>query len=159
MSEHEVEREHEVEAVRSRLLLEYLEAIEAACPSCGYNLHRIKGAICPECAQRLTLRVELAQPKMGAFVFGLIGWSVGTGFHGILGLWGLWLNATNRGGPSLTEMWPVFVGLVIELPALLLWLRMSGWLRRQPAPARWGLGVGAWIVTAALSVLFFAVIR
>jgi hypothetical protein len=49
-------------------LLRYLEAHEAPCPSCGYNLHALTQPRCPECGQSVRFKVGLRVPPMRAWV-------------------------------------------------------------------------------------------
>src|SRR5882724_12518749 len=62
----------------------FLADSDAPCPSCDYNLRGLKGDICPECSQRLVLRVGLAEPRQRAFIAAVVGLAAGTGFHGLL---------------------------------------------------------------------------
>src|SRR4051812_44872831 len=62
----------------------YLADIDAPCPSCDYNLRGLTSDTCPECNQRLTLRVGLAEPRQRAFIGALVGLAMGAGFQGLL---------------------------------------------------------------------------
>ena len=48
------------------VLVEYLRTHEAACPVCGYNLHQLTSALCPECGKQLELRVGAVGLRIGA---------------------------------------------------------------------------------------------
>jgi hypothetical protein len=45
---------------REAFTLAYLAAHEAECPACGYNVHRLTRARCPECGRPLEVRVVAA---------------------------------------------------------------------------------------------------
>lgn len=61
-----------------------LDTTDVPCPACGYNLRGLTTPVCPECNLRLVLRIGLAEPRIGAFVTGLVGISAGLGFCGIV---------------------------------------------------------------------------
>jgi len=61
-----------------------LDTTDVPCPACGYNLRGLTTPVCPECNLRLVLRIGLAEPRIGAFVTGLVGISAGLGFCGIM---------------------------------------------------------------------------
>ncbi len=50
------------------LLLEYLEANDAPCPICGYNLHQLTTTTCPECGRQFILEVGSASPYFGQYI-------------------------------------------------------------------------------------------
>lgn len=66
------------------LLVQYLSDRDEACPGCGYNLRGLRSAACPECAQELTLRVNLRDARLAGFLAGLVGLVAGAGFSGLL---------------------------------------------------------------------------
>ncbi|MCH9058386.1 MAG: hypothetical protein IIB55_07145 [Planctomycetes bacterium] len=65
------------------LLRAYLGGHDEPCPMCEYNLRGLTGTVCPECGEALRLRVSLSEPKMAAYLCGLIGLSVGVGFTSV----------------------------------------------------------------------------
>ena len=50
------------------LLLEYLEANDALCPICGYNLRQLTRTTCPECGRLFILEVGSASPYFGQYI-------------------------------------------------------------------------------------------
>ena len=66
------------------MLQAFLHERDASCPRCEYNLRNLVGIRCPECGEELVLRVNLSEPKMGAFLTGLVGLAAGSGFSGLL---------------------------------------------------------------------------
>lgn len=48
-----------------RLTLRFLDLHEAACPACGYNVHRVPEPRCPECGRALRLRLVAEGPTFG----------------------------------------------------------------------------------------------
>jgi len=49
-------------------LLRYLDANDAPCPACGYNLRALPQPRCPECGRDLHLKVALRVPPMRAWI-------------------------------------------------------------------------------------------
>jgi len=62
-------------------LLDFVRERDAPCPRCGYNLRNLTGVVCPECEERLELRVGVQRFRI---VWLLIGLAPGT-FCGIFG--------------------------------------------------------------------------
>jgi len=53
-------------------LREFVEGRDVACPRCGYNLRDLTEPVCPECAERLVLRVGAATPRFGWLVAAMV---------------------------------------------------------------------------------------
>ncbi len=152
--------EHESAPVdRAELLRSYLRDYDAPCPSCGYSLRDLMGDSCPECGEGIALRVELAQPKMRMWITGLIGLSLGLGFHGIVLVILLAIAFFEGAIDDLwPEAWPIGLGALVAGGGLAGWLAASGWIRRRPAGVRIGLSFLCWGSTAATVSLFLMVI-
>lgn len=54
------------------LLLQFVTERDATCPLCGYNVRNLTRPVCPECRQRLELRVGVAEIKIGWYLATLI---------------------------------------------------------------------------------------
>ena len=147
-------------AERDARLRAHLAGHDELCPMCEYNLRGLTGTVCPECGEALRLRVSLSEPKMAAYLCGLIGLSVGFGFSGVflaMGVVGLLLEGFGGGFPY----W-MLVGLlsqfVIEGLAMWLWLVRRNWIRRRSRGQRWALAAAAWGYSIGLTVLFFTLV-
>lgn len=68
----------------SEILQSFLAERDAPCPNCGYNLRSLTSDRCPECAEGLRLQVGLQEPRLAAYLAGLIGLASGAGFGGML---------------------------------------------------------------------------
>jgi hypothetical protein len=55
------------------MLRAYLAERDEPCPNCGYNLRGLGSERCPECDQRLVLSVQVAEPRMGMLLAGVVG--------------------------------------------------------------------------------------
>lgn len=53
------------------LLRSFLHERDALCPVCGYNLRNLTSGTCPECGQRVALRVGAPDLRLGVFVWAL----------------------------------------------------------------------------------------
>ena len=53
------------------LLRTFLQERDALCPVCAYNLRNLTSGTCPECGQRVALRVAAPELRLGAFVWAL----------------------------------------------------------------------------------------
>lgn len=142
---------------QQRLLNELLAAEDVPCPNCSYNLRGLTGDRCPECNQRLALRVNLVEPNLGPFLTGLIGIGMCFGFCALLLVWVgvMLLVRRGRGGPSWNEIAPLFPGLIVNLVLLVAWVAIRRhWFAKQEPRRRWTIALIA-IVLAMLGPLFF----
>lgn len=128
-------------------LADFLAERDAECPSCGYNLRGLTSDRCPECNQLLALRVNLAEPRLAAFVTALVGLAAGAGFSGLLLLYFfaliLFVDRMNIAGPYLlaTSIPFLIQGTVMTALPLLgrRFRRQSDIFRRLFALFAWGL--------------------
>ncbi|MCC6320674.1 MAG: hypothetical protein IT438_04465 [Phycisphaerales bacterium] len=151
-----------MEADENRELLERLLATsDAPCPSCEYNLRGLKGQHCPECNQRLVLRVGLAEPRLGAFVTGLVGIAAGLGFCGLLGIYFLvYLIHRNFqfAGPGAAIV-PLPIGTTLCGGLLWWWIDRRGWLGRKERGPRWAITAAVFAVSLVCPLAFTVLIR
>ena len=142
-------------AEHDALLLAYLGGHDEPCPMCEYNLRGLTGTVCPECGEALRLRVSLSEPKMAAYLCGLIGLSAGVGFSGIFLVFGVVsLLLYGSGGGFLWIFVALVSQFVIEGLAIWAWLVRRSWIRRRSRGQRWALAVAAWGCTIGFAVLF-----
>lgn len=137
------------------LLRTFLAERDAPCPSCGYNLRGLTAARCPECNQVLVLKVGLAEPRLGAWIAGIVGLAAGAGFSGLLLVSLLVLLLREGTGSFLPEF--VLVtggGLIVEGLALSWWVRFGPRIRRLELPARAGLAAGCWFLSGINLAVF-----
>lgn len=150
-----VEKPIEGDALRS-----YLAEHDAACPACEYNLRGLTGDSCPECNQRLILRVGLAEPRLGAFVAGLVGIAGGLGFCAILSVYfAVLLLRRYMGGNPLGGLIPLPVGVVVGAGLLWGWLKARGRLVQTSRERRLAAVIVVWVVSAVCPLLFCVLIR
>lgn len=138
-------------------LRNYLSGHDELCPMCEYNLRGLTGTKCPECGEVLLLRVSLREPKLAAYLCGLIGLSVGVGCSGLLMALAV-LVALFEDYRDLID-WSFAVAafqFAFEGLAIWLWLARRNWIRRRSKGQRWALAMSAWGCTIGLTVLFFA---
>ena len=135
----------------------YLAEHDEQCPLCEYNLRGLTGTVCPECGEPLRLRVSLREPKMAAYLCGLIGLSMGVGFSGIVLVFVV-VSALLYGYERGFFDW-IIVALVsqfvIEGLAMWLWLVRRNWIRRRSRGQRRALAVAAWGCSIGFTVLWF----
>lgn len=143
-------------------LRSFLANADAPCPSCDYNLRGLTGDICPECNQRLTLRVGLAEPRQRAFIATLVALAMGAGFHGLLVVyWMIALVKERFRAGRLMESFVIItsVATLIEGPALIaLVVKRRAFQRRSDTFKAWCI-VLSWTVTIVGFALFTASIR
>lgn len=144
---------------RERLLREFLAEIDEPCPSCGYSLRGLTGSSCPECDEALVLRVGLQEPRLAAYLAGLIGLASGAGFHGFVFAWASWWIVFGAGGPQAGEMAALVVGLALCGYGLAMWIRYRGRIRRAPEAVRRGLVTACWVLSGATVVAFVSMAR
>lgn len=142
-------------------LAEYLAERDEPCPSCRYSLKGLQGSVCPECGQALTLRVGLVEPRLAAWVFGLVGISAGFGTSVLLGTY-FALMLVRHGWLTFSGMEAAFTLLASGVPVgatmLGLWLRFRGRICRSGARTRWMLGAVLSMLTLAFPIGFLALV-
>ncbi len=145
----------------SSLLPTYLATRDEPCPSCGYNLRALKTDRCPECNQQLVLCVGLAEPRMAAFITGLVGLAMGFGFCVILVVFFVIEGLTSKYSDGLR--WEVFgpmvIGSVVLGATLWCWLRWRGAICRASATRRWTLATVCFLTSGVTVWLIFVVLR
>jgi hypothetical protein len=149
------------EAPPAELLRAFLTDRDAPCPQCGYNLRDLHGDRCPECGELLVLRVNVAEPRQGALIAGLVGLSAGAGLSGLLLIYMLiqLLRERNWSSPEMYYFAGInTAGLLIEGTAILLWLRHWRRIRRRPRSTRVALAVACWGLTLLnITIFSFAI--
>ena len=142
----------------SELLRLYLAPRDLPCPGCGYNLRGLAADACPECNQAITLRVNLAEPRQGEFIAGLLGLALGIGFSVAFLSMGL-IFYLNYGAASgvLADLWPLPLNLLVESAALAAWIRGRRRFRRLPPGTRKVLVAACWLLSIGLAAYFFAI--
>jgi len=131
------------------------------CPNCGYNLRGLRASACPECNQELKLTIGLVEPKLGAWLAGVLGLAVGAGFS-LMMMGYLMFTAMLWATNPFQQADVIFV---IVLPAvfmgacLLALLRNRGRFRKLALPIRIGVAVTCWLLTLANLTVFSIVIR
>jgi hypothetical protein len=144
------------------LLHQFLGEHDAPCPACGYNLRGLTGAACPECNSALALRVGLVEPRLGAYVTGLVGWSMGLGLNGLLLVYMLVvaLIYSFPGVPLHPFLTHNLVAGVVQGAGLAAWIAWLGPRVRQPDVAlRWLHASLGWLVSLVNVVVFAVLIR
>lgn len=145
---------------RRAALARHLAEFDESCPSCGYSLRALTGDRCPECNQGLVLRVGLAEPRLGAFIAGLVGVGMGLGFSGLLTAYFVyWAVVRSRMVPPGPFLGPVLVGAVVGAVLLAVWLKSRRALARREAGTRWILAAGVSAAALACPLWFIATVR
>ena len=119
------------------------------------------GTRCPECGDRLALRLGLAEPRIGTLVAGLIGLSAGAGLNGLLLVYlAVMVSTRNRGGPDVWQFGTVNgCGFLVEGLAVAAWLTRWPWVRRTGPGVRAALVAACWMLTLANITVFSFTIR
>lgn len=135
------------------MLAAYLARRDAPCPSCGYNLRGLTSRRCPECDQELALRVALLVPRAGAFILGLCGTAIGTGFCILLLAF-----ATLHSIPGKESRLLMF-GLAVSGPLLALWVAKRRRLIGREGTTPWMLAAGTFALSLLFPAWFLIVVR
>lgn len=150
----------DADAAPAGLLRAFLAGRDVSCPNCEYNLRDLAGDRCPECGLELALRIQLAEPRLAAFLAGLVGLSAGAGFNALIFLY--WLMITGRRGwRSNFETFIVvdLISLAVMAAATYAWLRSRRRLRTMSPAARWVLVAACWALTVASLLAFTFSVR
>ncbi|MEO0964519.1 MAG: hypothetical protein AAFY08_05315 [Planctomycetota bacterium] len=139
-------------------LLDYLADRDALCPNCHYNLRGLTGTTCPECGLGLALRVNLVEPRLAAWLVGLIGLTMSLGWSGCFLVLFVGVLLTDGGIHDAHEPLLFFsVGTLISGGLAALWLRGRPWFRRQSSATRRALAAVCWLLPT-LNVCIFGLI-
>lgn len=139
------------------VLAKYLADRDEPCPSCRYSLRGLQGAVCPECGQELMIRVGLVEPRLAAWLFGLVGISAGLGFCALMTTYFL-LTMLQYGWDIFGDINGAFITLVLGIPfgitALVVWLKSRRRLCRASSGTRWTLATVATVLMLAFPITF-----
>ncbi len=142
-------------------LLAYLANSDHPCPNCSYNLRGLKASACPECNQELKLTIGLVDPKLGAWLAGVLGLAAGAGFSLLL-MGFVFLELLSRGRSDIDGRILVFSiiapGLVLG-GSLYVLLRSRPWFRKAPRFVRIALAVAAWLLCLGNLLWFSATLH
>jgi hypothetical protein len=138
------------------LLREFLELTDEPCPACGYSLRGLQAGACPECGERLSLRIGLVEPRLGLYLTGLVGLACGLGFNGMILAWWMYELLFTDFPMGLEDAWTLVPGVLACGCALGGWLFWRGPVRRAPASIRFLLVAACWLVSGATAVAFFS---
>ena len=126
----------------------FLAERDAPCPVCGYSLRALVTDKCPECGRHLVLTVGTTEPRLGVYIAGLVGWSIGLGFCLLLLVWIAILFLRGSGGPTADIESKMALGTAVSGTGLTLWILVP--IRRRVA--RLPLAVGVLLVAACSAV-------
>ena len=122
------------------LLKLFLHERDALCPVCGYNLRNLTSGNCPECGQRVALRVGAPDLRLGVFVWALapLLMMVGTACFTLL------VVIMEGSPPGATwGLWGLFALAAVDLPlASVLYRKRVSFFRRSRA---WQVRTAVWI--------------
>ena len=126
-------------------------------------MRNLTGDRCPECGEKIVLRLNLAEPRLATLIAGLIGLSAGAGFSGLLLIYILIQVMFRSGWHNSREFWHFFLitslGLVIEGPAAIWWIRNWRRIRQKSSATRALLVAACWILSLVNIVVFSLGIR
>lgn len=140
-------------------LIAYLHDRHTPCPVCAYDLHRVNGATCPECAAPLTLEIRGTTPRDGAWFVASVGVAAAMGFDSVVSLMLLVTVVMGGAGPGAAIIVPGFV--MASLAGALVLRRLftaHKWWAAQTSPQRWR---GTWsilILTFILHVIWGGIV-
>ena len=147
--------------IEGELLRRFLGGREVACPGCGYNLRDLTGDRCPECGQAIVLQLQLAEPRQGALLTGLIGLSAGAGLNGLLLVYlAIMVLVIDRNAGGMEAFFVINLGgLIVQGVAMLIWLRNWRRIRRLNTTVRWALAAAGWGLSLLNIIIFSFNIR
>ncbi len=137
----------------------FLSARDAPCPVCEYNLRALKSDHCPECGRHLVLAVGTTEPKLGAFVLGVVGFSGGLGFCGLLLVYAVvWIMLGQMTIPQ-KDLLTLAAGTGASGLGLWLWLRHRRRVGRLSDEVRWAMAAACVAVGLVGPVWFILTVR
>jgi len=137
------------------LLATYLQDRDVPCPNCAYNLRDLTSDACPECGLQVALGVHLTEPKLAAFIGGLVGLAMAAGFSGLLSILAVFVTLIEGDGPPGGIF---FVGMLFPflfaMAVMLIWIRQRSRLRMCSPHLRSLFVVLCWVVPV-INILVF----
>lgn len=144
---------------RLEFLKQFLAERDTPCPLCEYNLRGLTSDMCPECGSEVQVTVGLTEPRMGAYIAGVVGLAAGLGFDMLMLLWVSVMLIQGRGGPRMSYILPLPLGAAVLGVSLWVWLKRRRAIRQMDAGKRRKLVAGCYVLSVGLAVLFFARVR
>lgn len=143
------------------MLTRFIASRDTPCPVCGYNLRGLLGNRCPECGRMLVLAVGTTEPRLAAFIAGLVGLSSGLGFSALLLVYLLFEAMFGRRGfsPRMLEVALLVMGALVGAAGVWAWVRMRKRLGRLREAAKWGWVGAAWLIGITFPVMFLLTVR
>lgn len=135
-------------------LVRFVQGRDVACPGCGYNVRNLRADCCPECGEKLQLRLGLVEPRRAALIAGLVGLAAGAGLGGLLLIYAALVIAFGRSGDWGDFLIVVGGGFVTHGALLGLWIRYWNTIRRAKPVARRMMVIACW----GLPLIFVAVL-
>ena len=132
-------------------LLEFVRGRDVACPRCGYNLRDLAEARCPECAERLELRVGVTTPRFGWLVAAMAP-GLFSGVCATLLAFPLWRFAGTPNGPPTVIYVAEAFGVISFAVAVLMYASRRRLLARSASSQIWLAG-SVWLVHVAAFAL------
>ncbi len=135
-------------------LITWLADHDEQCPICSYNLRGLAQDRCPECNAQLTLTVWSEQMRVGPWVLGVVSFSLGAGFDGVMSF--LLGGGLIIAPPQRAALWGVPLAILASLITLcgvcmigIGWfvIRRRAWAR-LPIRRQWQY---AWMIFAVVA--------
>ena len=131
--------------LNDELLLAYLEANDAPCPVCGYNLRQLTTTTYPECGRQFTLEVGSASPYFGQYLAFLAPFiataAIGVLFVTLLLFWG---------PPGSWGVLVIMLAGGVDLILLRHWYRKRVSFHRRTDEAKRRLIIWSWLIHLAV---------
>lgn len=137
------------------MLERFVAGRDVRCPGCGYSLRDLKADRCPECGDRIELRVNLSDPRLGLFIACVIGPAVGLGFHATIILWYGVVHLFGGYHLGLRVLSVPIVSTFVLAAGMGYLLKHRNPFRRLGWPAKLAWAVFSWSCTAVSATLFF----
>ena len=131
-------------------LIRWLANRDAACPMCGYNLHALTLARCPECGEHLQISLSPVDPRMAPWIFLLVSVSAaaGIGFFYLIGI--------TLGGDWSSARYPLYILFAMIPMAILVVCTRRLFQRKLNRAAQWTFAIVAALVVIATLFAFIA---
>ena len=123
------------------LLLEYLEANDALCPICGYNLRQLTRTTCPECGRPFILDVGSASPYFGHYLAFLAPFIATAAIGVVFACLVLML-----GSPSSWGIYLIMPAGGVDLILLPYWYKRRVSFHRRTDRAKLYLIIASWLI-------------
>lgn len=141
-------------------LNEFLFSTPSACPACAAAISHAPADACPKCNTELKLAVTPIEPRLGAFISGVVALAASFGFSTLM-LFGIWLSIPSGENYSMPRETLLTLAIASSTSAITLsvWILMRRAFQKRSPAARNAISACCWIIPTVAVVVVILVVN